>query len=175
MMKKVGIVGMLFFCLVMPLGARSLGYSVGFYGQSGFEDVHHANSGVELSLVYQKSYRPILNPSFYIRGAFGTDMDGLFVLPYQEIGISVDIFRTINHPFSFLSSNIIAYDPAISVAYHWKTGQEGQYMTLGISPFKLSQKDFWYEFFAPFVSFDLDTWTVDTWGINLVRYTYLYK
>jgi hypothetical protein len=46
---------------------------------------------------------------------------------------------------------------------------------VGFSPFKLSQKDFWYEFFAFYVAMDLGTGAVDNWGINLVRYTYIFK
>ena len=174
-MKKFGIVIVILLGLVLPLEARSLGYSVGFYGQSGFADENQASSGVELSLVYQPWSRPIANPSVFVRGSFGTDMAGLFVVPYYEMGVSVDVFRTINHPFNFLANNIVAFNPAVSLAYHWKPGQEGHYVSFGISPFKISEKDFWYEFFSPFVSLDLDTRTVDSWGINLVRYTYLYK
>jgi hypothetical protein len=50
--------------------------------------------------------------------------------------------------------------------------RESSSFTVEMSPLKLSQKDFWYEFFSPFISFNLDEGVVDSWGITLVRYTY---
>ena len=69
----------------------------------------------------------------------------------------------------------MAYDPALSIAYQYDTQDSSHLMSVGFSPFKLSQKDFWYEFFAFYVALDLEAKKVANWGINLVRYTYIFK
>ncbi|MDY0287721.1 MAG: hypothetical protein RBR15_02725 [Sphaerochaeta sp.] len=161
--------------LSSSLSAKNFGYGLGMYGQSVLQDEGASSGGVELSFVYQPWLLPVGNPSVHIKGAFGSDMAGTLTFPYVELGISADLFRVIDHPFNFFANNIVAYDPAISVAYHFDLQDSSHLLSVGFSPFKLSQKDYWYEFFAFYVVMDIGTRTVDTWGINLVRYTYLFK
>jgi hypothetical protein len=158
-----------------PLVAKSFGYGLGMYGQSVVANEQDSSSGVELSLVYQPWLLPIGNPSVHIKGAMGSDMQGSLVFPYVELGVSVDLFRVIDHPFNFFANNIVAYDPSISLAYHFDREGASHQVSVGFSPFKLSQKDFWYEFFAFYVALDVGTGEVDNWGINLVRYTYFFR
>lgn len=166
---------MILFLLLSPLSARSLGYGVSFYGQTIVEDVDLTTSGVEFSLVYKPYSFKYFNPSLVARTAFGTEADGAYRIPYVQMGLSVDLLRTINHKFNFLSSNVVAYTPALMGSVHFDPRRDRTLFSLGFSPFKLSQKDFWYEFFSGFVTYDLKTGEMDTWGINLVRYTYLFK
>ena len=174
-MKRSVLLILVLTLVTSPMVAKSFGYGLGMYGQSDVLDVGASSSGVELSLVYQPWLLPVLNPSVHGKGAIGSDMQGSFSFPYVELGVSVDLFRIINHPFNFFAHNVVAYDPAISLAYHYASERARHLVSFGISPFKLSQKDFWYEFFAMYVAIDIMTGAVDNWGINLVRYTYIFK
>jgi len=161
--------------LCTSLSARSLGYGVGFYGQNVEAEPARASSGAEFSLVYKPFLLPFLNPSLQVKNAVGTEMGGEWVAPYWEVGVSVDLIRIIDHPFNFLAHNIIAYTPSVSVAYQYDPRRNLSLASVGFSPFKLSQKDFWYEFFSPFLTYDLGSGELDSWGVNLVRYTFFFK
>lgn len=174
-MRKNILLTFVLFLLIFPLSAKSFGYGLGMYGQSVVLDESASSGGVELSFVYQPWLLPVGNPSLQLKAAMGSDISRSLVFPYVELGISFDLFRIIDHPFNFYANNIVAYDPALSLAYHFDTQGPAHLMSVGFSPFKLSQKDFWYEFFAFYVAFDVSTNTVDNWGINLVRYTYIFK
>ncbi|MDT4761384.1 hypothetical protein [Sphaerochaeta sp. PS] len=174
-MKRIVLMVVAFSLLASPLVGRSLGYGVGFYGQSIIEEEAASSSGVELSFVYQPWLLPVGNPSLIAKAVMGTDMTGKLVFPYVEFGLSVDLFRTIHHPFNLFANNVVAYDPAVSVSYHRDAEAPSQLLSISVSPFKLSQKDFWYEFFVPSVSIDIQTGKVASWGIALIRYTYIFK
>ncbi len=174
-MKRKMIMVLVLLLLASSLSAKSFGYGLGMYGQSVLQDEAASSSGVELSFVYQPWLLPIGNPSLHIQAAMGSDMAGALTFPYLELGLSVDLFRIIKHPFNLFANNIVAYDPALSVSYHVDLVGEQHLLSVGFSPFKLSQKDFWYEFFALSVAVDIGTRKVESWGINLVRYTYLFR
>jgi len=174
-MKRFLIVTLILLFLAFPLVAKSFGYGIGMYGQRVIATEQDSSSGVELSFVYQPWLLPIGNPSVHIKGSFGSDMLNSPVFPYVEVGVSVDLFRVIRHPFNFFANNMVAYDPAVSLAYHFDRQSTSHLLSVGFSPFKLSQKDFWYEFFAFYVALDVAKGTVENWGINLVRYTYIFK
>ncbi len=174
-MKRFLLVSIVALLLGAPLVAKSFGYGLGMFGERVVLEEGASSSGVELSFVYQPWLLPIGNPSMHIKGAMGSDMQGELTFPYVEIGVSVDLFRTIRHPFNFFANNIVAYDPALSVAYHFNPESLSHLVSVGFSPFKLSQKDFWYEFFAFYVAMDVRSNSVENWGINLVRYTYIFK
>lgn len=174
-MRRWMMLCIIFALIANPLTSRSLGYGLSFYGQTIIEDVDLTTSGVELSVVYKPYSMKYFNPSLIAKAAFGTEADGSFHIPYAQVGLNIDLLRTINHKFNFLSSNVIAYTPAIQTSLHYDPRRELTLLTMGFSPFKLSQKDFWYEFFSGFVTYDLATGEMDSWGINLIRYTYLFK
>jgi hypothetical protein len=160
-MRKV-LVTVLLLVLCSSLSAQTLGYGVGFYGQNVEAEPERASSGAEVSLVYKPLLLPYLNPSMHVKTSVGTEMDGEWVAPYWEVGMTVDLIRIINHPFNFLAHNIIAYTPSVSVAYQYDPRRDLSLASVGFSPFKLSQKDFWYEFFSPFLTmtFPVGHWTV---------------
>lgn len=174
-MRRSMLVALLLLMIASPLVAKGLGYGLGMYGHRDVLDMGSSSSGVELSLVFQPWLLPIGNPSVHLKGSVGSDMQGSPVFPYVELGVSVDLFRVIKHPFNFFANNIVAYDPAVSLAYHFDRESASHQVSVGFSPFKLSQKDFWYEFFAFYVALDVGTGAVDNWGINLVRYTYFFR
>lgn len=174
-MKRILLGVLLLTLIAFPLVSKSFGYGLGMYGHSDVLDVGASSGGAELSFVYQPWLLPIGNPSVHLKAAMGSGMDNSLTFPYVELGFSVDLFRIIRHPFNFFANNIVAYDPAVSVAYHFDVQNTSHLLSVGCSPFKLSQKDFWYEFFAFYVAVDIGTGAVDNWGINLIRYTYFFR
>lgn len=174
-MKKIIALGVLLLLVVVPASSRSLGYGLGMYGQTKVNNEDSSSGGVELSFVYQPWLFPVLNPSLQTKVSFGSTMENRSTLPYVSLELSVDVFRTIHHPFNMYAHNIIAYDPALQVGYHYSLEDNQHLLGVGFSPFKFSQKDFWFEFFAFSAALDIGTKTVDSWTINLIRYTYMFK
>lgn len=174
-MKRMVVFSCALMIVLNMLGARTLGYGAGWYGQSVEESQGRVSSGTELSFVYKPWYLPFGNPSLTAKVAVGTDQNGDWVVPYLECGINMDILRTIKHPFNSISQNVIAYTPMISMAYQYDPMRHMTLVSFSASPFKLSAKDFWYEFLVPFVVYDPADMTMDSWGINLIRYTFLFK
>ena len=120
-MRKNILLTFVLFLLIFPLSAKSFGYGLGMYGQSVVLDESASSGGVELSFVYQPWLLPVGNPSLQLKAAMGSDISRSLVFPYVELGISFDLFRIIDHPFNFYANNIVAYDPALSLAYHFDT------------------------------------------------------
>ena len=174
-MRRLMLVLLVCIVSINALSARSVGYGLSFYAQRIVEDLDLTTSGVEVSAAYKPFSVKYLNPSLSVKTSFGTEADGSYHIPYAQVGLNIDLLRTINHKFNFLSSNVIAYTPAFQTSFHYDFRRDLMLFSLGFSPFKLSQKDFWYEFFSGFVTYDLTTGEMDNWGINLIRYTYFFK
>jgi hypothetical protein len=173
-MKKISML-LLFVCLLSPLHARTLGYGLGYYALSVEDTESASGSGAELSLVYEPFLWKAMNPSLVLSATAGKTFADEFAIPSVGIGVSVDLFRTLHHPFRFVEHNPIAWDPSVSASLQWSPQRDKSLITFAASPFKLSQKDFWYEFLSPFVSYDLHEGTVDSWGFDVIRYTYFFK
>ena len=174
MMKKISLI-LLLLCLLMPLSARTLGYGLGYYAQAVTGDERRTNSGAEVSLAYEPFLFTFCNPALVVSTAFGKDLDGNRMVPYIQAALSMDIFRTLHHPFSLVAHNPIAWDPSVSIGYQWVPDADQQLLYLSASPLKMSQKDFWYEFFSPFASMDISTGKIESWGFDLIRYTYFFR
>jgi hypothetical protein len=166
------VIGLL---LIGSLSARSVGYALGYYGQSVEADSELTSSGAEFSLVYKPFNLAFANPSVIGRTALGTLEDGAYRVPYLQIGLGLDLFRTTRHPFNFLAHNIIAYSPMIGVSYAFDPRRDTALLALEVSPFKLIQKDFWYEVLSPFFLYDIVKGEMDSWGFNIIRFTYFLK
>jgi hypothetical protein len=176
MMRKPTILLMLLILLIStPVTAQSFGYGVGYYGEEISDGPERLSSGMEISLAYRPWLLEYGNPSLVGKIALGTNQDKEWVIPYLQVGLHVDLVRTMNHPFNFIAHNVVAYTPALGVFYQFDPARETSTFTMEASLLKLSQKDFWYEAFSPFIAFNMDKGVVDSWGINLVRYTYFFK
>jgi hypothetical protein len=173
-MKKIPL-ALLLLCLLMPLPAKTLGYGLGYYAQTVTQDVQETSSGIELSLAYEPFLFQFCNPSLVVATAVGSNLDGDSTFAYVHSFLSIDVFRTLSHPFSFATINLVAWDPSIGIGYQWVPSSKQHLLTLSASPLKLTQKDFWYEFFSPFISYDLSNGNVENWGFNLIRYTYFFR
>lgn len=176
-MKKSTILCiLLLFLLSTPLLSRSLGYGLGYYGEEIMDSSERVSSGVEVSLAYRPWLLEYGNPSLVGNIALGTNQDKEWVIPYLRLGLDIELLRTTKHPFNFIAHNVVAYTPTVGFFYQLDPMRESStFFTVEVSLLKLSQKDFWYEFFSPFISFNLNEGVVDSWGINLVRYTYFLK
>lgn len=161
--------------IALPLGANSLGFSLGYFGRSVEGNPSLTTAGAEFSLVVKMWDKPVANPSLIARTSFGPDESGAFGFPYLQVGLGLDLFRMLNHPFTFLSLNSIAYAPMVGVSYTYDTARQKHLAGLEFSPIKLVQKDYWYEALAPFIHFDVSARRVDSWGFNIIRFTYLLK
>lgn len=164
--------------LVVTMGSlfsNTLGYGVGFYAQTVENQPMQANSGGEFSFVYVPKLFEYCNPSLQVKFALGTNQDQVLQVPYIKVGVGVDLLRTTKHPFNYFTHNTTAYAPSVSLSYQFDPRRGASLLGIDFVLFKLMHKDFWYEFFSPFVSFDLQTGNLDNWGVNLVRYTFLFK
>jgi hypothetical protein len=174
-MKRLLVFLVLGLLLIGSLSARSAGYALGYYGQSMEADPALTSSGVEFSLVYKPFDLAFANPSVIGRTALGTLYGGAYTVPYLQIGLGLDLFRTTRHPFSFLAHNIIAYSPMVGVSYAFDPRRDVALLVLTASPFKLIQKDFWYEVLSPYFFIDMEKGEIDSWGFNIIRFTYFFK
>ncbi len=154
------------------LHARTFGYGVGYYGQSVEAQPQLTSSGAEFSLVYKPWNLEFANPSIVAKTALGTIQDGSYQVPYLQIGLGFDLFRTIRHPFNFLAHNVIAYAPMVRISYAYDPNSTAGFLSWEVSPFKLMQKDFWYEVLSPFFFYDLEKKSMESWGFNIIRFTY---
>jgi len=174
--KQIISVCVLFLVLAAPLFSVSLGYGVGYVGETTFANASgDATSGAELTFVYKPWNSVVFNPALVGGTSVGSDGNGNLAVPYIRVGCTFDVLRTFHHPFAFTSPNVIAYTPSINVSYLYDPDGHQSLLMLEASPFKLSDKDFWYEFFSPYVSIDPIAKSLETWGINLIRYTYFFK
>ncbi|WP_320127785.1 hypothetical protein [uncultured Sphaerochaeta sp.] len=173
-MKKISVLAILF-CLALPLSAQSLGYGLGYYAETVVDAPQATNGGVELSFAYEPYLWKFCNPSLVLSTAFGKNLDQEFLVPYVNVAVSVDLFRTLSHPFGFVAHNPIAWDPSVAIGYQWENNNDEHLLVLSASPFKLTQKDFWFEFLSPFATVSLSDQEVRTWGFNLIRYTYFFR
>lgn len=173
-MRRLVIILVMVFTFSSALSGRSIGYGLGYYGQTVETLPQQTSSGVELSLVYKPWNFAVANPSVIAKGALGTDQSGKYGVPYLQIGLGLDLFRTTRHPFNFLAHNIIAYSPMVYVSYAFDARNQS-FLGLEISPFKLIQKDFWYEVLSPFFTYDVQKGELDSWGFNLIRFTFFLK
>ncbi len=175
-MKKSTILLILLILLVStPLMARSFGYGFGYYGEEVVDGPERLSSGMEVSLAYRPWLLKYGNPSLLGKIALGTDQDKEWIVPYLQAGLNIELVRTTQHPFNFIAHNVVAYTPAVGFFYQLDPAREVSTFTVEASLLKLSQKDFWYEFLSPFISFNMEKGVVDSWGVNLVRYTYFIK
>jgi len=161
--------------LIGSLSARSIGYGLGYYGQTVEAQPQLTSSGVEFSLVYKPWNLAFANPSVIARTSLGTDQGGVYRVPYLQIGFGVDLIRTTRHSFNFLAHNVIAYAPMVGVSYSFNPKRNMSLLALEASPFKLIQKDFWYEVLSPYFFIDMEKGEIDSWGFNIIRFTYFFK
>jgi hypothetical protein len=63
----------------------------------------------------------------------------------------------------------------VGVSYSFNPKRNMSLLALEASPFKLIQKDFWYEVLSPYFFIDMEKGEIDSWGFNIIRFTYFFK
>lgn len=155
---------------LLPLSAGTFGFGVAKDGEKTDDAAYGGFSGW---VVWEPREYPVCNPSLYLNVPVESDEDWHVRVPALALGMQVDLFRTLHHPFSFLAHNRIAWDPAVGIGVAWRFDGDDDRpaLVLSASPFKFSVPDFWYEAFAPFFTYSDEGWT---WGIALLRCTWMF-
>ncbi len=167
------------FLSLAPLGAspvRSFGYGLSAIGKSGISHPESTMGGIGLSLAYAPFSFPWFEPSLKGEVVAGNTSSG-FSLRFVRAAMGFDLFRTLRHPFSVMTNNPSAWSVSldIGVQFDFDRMDELPKLYLACTPIKLEDKDFWYEWCAPYLTLDCSDGgvSIDSWGFVLFRFTYL--
>ena len=85
-----------------------------------------------------------------------------------NLTISSPIYQTVDHPFNYVFSNIVLWQPTIGLGMEYRRGNEVRAM-VEISPFVFQDAAFMYEILSPYISFDFNgNWG---WGITVMKFS----
>ncbi|MCH3907616.1 MAG: hypothetical protein LKE39_02700 [Sphaerochaeta sp.] len=169
MRKRLVMLSLLILFSVLPVFARSFGYSVSYGGEQRITTSYRSGT---LGLVYQPWEREFLNPAVTLQTSVGENPEGQLSVTSTTLVLDADLFRTLNHPFWFVAHNRIAYDPSVGVGVQMRWDEQFRAtLYLTASPIKFSQPDFLYEALSPFFTYDSTGWR---WGVALFRFTFLF-
>jgi|GEM_PF-3791532 len=154
--------------LSLPLFALSYGYDFAYEGYSLDEDSHNS---LTLSAAFDCFSDRNLNVELGVK--LGFDDDG-FGFMGAEVLIGLSPFNFLHHPLSFMFTNRTHLSPEVEVGIVTYKADE-TYYRFGFSPAHLEDVNFTYDFFNPFVLFNVDGLDYEGWGIELVRATYYFN
>lgn len=167
-------------CMLFPIASvsatpLSYGYSVTLGGVSYLPDSRSDIGFAGLSLVAAPIARTGMEPSLYLEAKFAL-RGGYYDIHDLNLGINLTFFRTINHPFGFLMPiNPTLYAPALQIALQHTLHKAAPFRVIvGMSVFRLLEKDAWSEWLSPFVIINPYASELEAWGITLWRFTYLW-
>ena len=85
-----------------------------------------------------------------------------------NLTVSTPIYQTVNHPFNYLFSNRVLWQPSIGVGVQYRAEKSVRAM-VEISPFVFQDAAFMYEILSPYVSYDFKgNWG---WGITVMKFS----
>lgn len=85
-----------------------------------------------------------------------------------NLTISTPIYQTVDHPFNYVFSNVVLWQPTIGLGMEYRMGNEVRAM-VEISPFVFQDAAFMYEILSPYISFDFNgNWG---WGITVMKFS----
>ena len=85
-----------------------------------------------------------------------------------NLTISSPIYQTVDHPFNYVFSNVVLWQPTIGLGMEYRRGNEVRAM-VEISPFVFQDAAFMYEILSPYISFDFNgNWG---WGITVMKFS----
>lgn len=82
--------------------------------------------------------------------------------------ISTPVFQSVDHPFNYVFSNKVLWQPTIAIGAQYRVGNEWRW-SLSLSPFVFQDMSFTYEILSPYVSFDKD-WKLG-WGLTIMKFS----
>lgn len=115
------------------------------------------------------------NPS--LRAWTGASWDGKTTVNYEGagLGVSLELGRFKFNPLQFTTNNVSRWTPSVTAGVLYsKLNQEDKYSLkfyAEASIFRVSDKDFIYEWFSPFMIMNENT---KLWGVTIFRLTPLY-
>lgn len=163
--------------LSAAVSTRSLGFGLSAVGQSGIARPQETMGGLGASLSYAPFSLTWFEPSLRAEVTAGVTETG-FSFRSVRAGFGLDIFRTLHHPFQIMTNNPSMWSVALCVGVQFEFDRMSEYPKLYLSctPIKLKDKDFWYEWCAPYMTLDFSNGgaVIDSWGLVLFRFTFLF-
>ncbi|MGN1164686.1 MAG: hypothetical protein ACI4S4_07790 [Candidatus Ornithospirochaeta sp.] len=82
--------------------------------------------------------------------------------------LSTPLFQTVRHPFNYVFSNTVLWQPTVALGAQYRRGGEWRAM-IEFAPFTFQDTAFMYEVFSPYISVDMDG---DMgWGICIMKFS----
>ena len=149
--------------LVLPctLYAVSFGYSLAPVGQfSGSEPYGGLTAAAILSFNSDHAGDIELSADFTPYGTF---------FESARIQVSLPMLLIHNHVFNALFPNPVVWSPRIGTGFQYRMGNEFNHV-VGISPFAFHDKAYSFEFFSPYVLYEVlkQQWG---WGIYVMKFS----
>ena len=85
-----------------------------------------------------------------------------------NLTLSTPIYQTVDHPFNYVFSNRVLWQPTIGVGVQYRNDNNFRAM-VEISPFVFQDAAFMYEILSPYVSFDFKG--NYGWGITIMKFS----
>ena len=85
-----------------------------------------------------------------------------------NLTLSTPIYQTVDHPFNYVFSNRVLWQPTIGVAVQYSNNNNSR-ATDELSPFAFQNAEFMYEILSPYVSFDFKG--NYGWGITIMKFS----
>lgn len=158
------------------LSTRSFGYGLSAIGQSGLTHPEETMGGLGISLSYAPFSVDWFEPSLQAEVSVGVTQSG-FSFRSIRASLGFDVFRTLRHPFQIMTNNPSMWSISLAAGVQFEFDRIGEYPKLYLSctPIKLKDKDFWYEWFSPYMTLDFSSGrtVIDSWGVVLFRFSFL--
>ena len=85
-----------------------------------------------------------------------------------NLTLSTPVYQTVDHPFNYVFSNRVLWQPTIGVGVQYRNNNNFRAM-VEISPFVFQDAAFMYEILSPYVSFDFKG--NYGWGITIMKFS----
>ena len=85
-----------------------------------------------------------------------------------NLTLSSPVFQTVDHPFNYVFSNRVLWQPTIGVGVQYRNGNRLRAM-VEVSPFVFQDAAFMYEILSPYISFDFQG--NYGWGITIMKFS----
>ena len=149
--------------LILPcaLYAVSFGYSLAPVGQfSGSEPYGGLTAAAILSFNSDHAGDIELSADFTPYGTF---------FESARIQVSLPMLLIHDHVFNALFPNPVVWSPRIGTGFQYRMGNEFN-LVVGISPFAFHDKAYFFEFFSPYVLYEVlkQQWG---WGIYVMKFS----
>jgi hypothetical protein len=165
MKRFVVIAALLLLCFSLSASAKvfRFGYGIGVDGNNA------ARTEIKLNFTARPFSSNVMNP--FVRAEYGVGMGrGGFGLTNLTAVAGVELFRSMKNPLSFTMANKGPWSPALSAGITTDFTDSKIYAEL--SPFRVLDKDFIYEWFTVFAVFDRSG--IEKWGVCLLRFTSMF-